>query len=137
MRCRAARAADLAFCRANDRGVRPSYVARKVAAGECFVCEAEGSLAGYLRLELLWGLTPHIGIVNVDSSARVRGVGRALVDHVRKLLKKRRERFLFSSAAAADRGARAWHEKVGFRKCGEIRGVLDGEAPEIFYRLRT
>ncbi|KAF0246921.1 MAG: hypothetical protein FD180_280 [Planctomycetota bacterium] len=49
--CRAARADDSAFCRTCDPGVSPEYVARKVAAGETWVAEAGGALAGYLRLK--------------------------------------------------------------------------------------
>jgi GNAT superfamily N-acetyltransferase len=137
IRCRTADVADAEFCLEQDSAVTQAYVTRKIAAGECYVAESGGELAGYLRLEMMWGLVPHIGIVQVADSVRVKGVGRALVEHVRGLMRAKGERFLFSSAGAADQGTRSWHEKIGFEACGEIRGVLEGEEPEVFYRLKT
>jgi predicted GNAT superfamily acetyltransferase len=127
---------DLAFCARMDRHVPRAWLRRKIAARELWIAAPLGRPAGYLRMEYLWGQIPYIGLIVVAEGARVKGLGRAMLERVCREERRKGRRWLFSSSQSNDPEPQAWHRRMGFEECGVILGVNDDGVGELFFRKR-
>src|SRR5579872_1194268 len=69
---------------------------RKIDAQEVIVAEAEGAVVGFLYLEYLWSHIPFIANIRVQPARQRQGVGRALLAHVEKEMRRQGCPFLYS-----------------------------------------
>ncbi len=130
---RTAATKDLTFV-SQDGYVDSAVVERKIEEGEVFVAEMGGNPVGYIRIEYLWSIRPYIAIIRVLEPYRGRGVGRALLSHVEKVLRDAGHSFLFSSSQVNEPQPQAWHRHMGFVECGVINGINEGGVGEVFFR---
>lgn len=130
---RPAEGKDLPFV-SQDGYVDPTLVERKIGQNEVFVAELDGEPVGYLRIEYLWSVQPYISLIHVLEPQRRRGVGRALLAHVERILKEAGRSTLFSSSQVDEPEPQAWHRRMGFSECGIINGLNEGGVGEVFFR---
>ena len=124
---------DLAFV-SQDGYVPAATMARKVAAGEVYICALDGKPIGYLRLEYLWSTTPYIALIRVLEPHRRMGAGRALLAFVERELRAAEHRRLFSSSQENEPEPQAWHRHMGFVDCGVLFGLNEDGSGEVFFK---
>jgi ribosomal protein S18 acetylase RimI-like enzyme len=132
---RAAEPSDLDWLVENDGHLDADILAAKVRAGEVLVAELDDERAGLLRFDRVWSTVPFVAQVRVSDEFRRRGVGRALVEALADHGRANGATFLLSSATGNESQAQAWHRAVGFRVCGGLSGINDGDVAEVVYRL--
>ncbi len=108
---------------------------------ELIVAELDGQLVGVLHLAYLWpgqqGGTPYISGIIVIKEYQRRGVGKALLGFLERLLKERDQRVLLSSCVINEHEPQTWHRHVGFKSCGNLEGIpFDDELGEVFFYKR-
>ncbi len=108
---------------------------------ELFVAELDGQLAGALHLAHLWpgqqGGIPFISGIVVIKDYQRKGVGKALLGFLERLLKERDQTVLLSSCVIDEYEPQTWHRHVGFESCGNLEGIpFDDELGEVFFYKR-
>ena len=86
---RRAEIADREFV-GQDGYLADGVLRRKIAAGEVFLAERDGTPVGYLRLEYLWSDIPYIALISVVERHRQQGVGRGTIGPYRTVAVQRR-----------------------------------------------
>ncbi len=124
---------DLRFA-GQDGYIPEEVIRRKIDLKEVIVAELSGELAGYLRLEYLWSITPYIALIWVLEAYHRRGVGKALLHFTEGYLREGGHTALYSSSQANEPEPQAWHRQAGFEECGMIAGINEGGVGEIFFR---
>ena len=127
---------DLQFVH-QDRYIATDVVRRKIEWKEVIVAEINGNLMGYLRLEYLWSVIPCIGLIRVVAEHRGKGVGKAMLRYTEEYLREKGYEWLYSSSQVNEPEAQSWHRKVGFKECGLIAGINEGEIGEVFFRKQV
>ena len=114
--------ACLAACRRPEHLL---FVAREGGEPVGFVLAHPRGVAG----------SPYVAAVAVAASARGRGVGAQLLEHVAGHFRaEARHLFLFVSSFNA--GARRFYETHGWEAVGEVRGLIIDGASEVLMHLR-
>lgn len=129
---RYAEIADIDFV-GQDGYLAAEILRRKIEAHEIFLAEQNERAVGYLRLEHLWSNVPYIALIQVLEPFRLRGIGRALLFHVEKVLRKNGHAKLYSSSQADEPDPQSWHRHMGFTECGIIAGLNEGGIGEVFF----
>ncbi len=101
----------------------------RLARGKVWVCEADGAIAGFLRLEE----DGYVDLVFVHPGFQRRGVASALLDHAAAWAAAHGIGWLFTEAS---RSARAFFEAKGFRVVRPRHGEKRGVALETFVMER-
>ncbi len=132
---------DLDWCRYTLK-LDSNYPAHQIPGlSELFVAESGGGLAGALHLSYLWpgqqGGIPYISSIVVNKEYQGKGVGRAFLGFLERLLRERDETVLLSSCAVNEHEPQTWHRHVGFERCGNLEGIpFDDELGEVFFYKR-
>ena len=126
---------DITWLVENDGHLDSDAIAGKLASQEVLVAEIGGQRVGLLRLDHLWSTIPFVALVRVSEPFRRQGVGLALVRGAAERGRARGASLLLSSATAGEAGPQAWHRAVGFEPCGELAGINEDGAGELFFRL--
>jgi GNAT superfamily N-acetyltransferase len=129
---RAARRADLAWCRRMDAKTPPRRLAHSVALGDVLIASAGRRRVAYLRLEWIWARFPFVAWIVVDEGRRGDGVGTALLAGLERRLARRGHGVLWSSVQSNAPRALAWHRARGFRVSGKLRRINDDGSDEVF-----
>ena len=87
-----------------------------------FVYEDDGEVQGFIVLSPVSAREVYRGVVEVSiyvaENCHRKGIGSALIEHMKKEAKKAGFWTLFSSALAVNKGSIAMHKKCGFREIG-------------------
>jgi len=126
---------DLDYCIESDyKHIGEAQVKKKIEEKAIVIAEVEGKPHGYLRIEYLWLKIPYISVIGVDEEYRRRGVGTAMIDFLENYLRRGGHKALYSSSQADEPEPQMWHRRIGFKECGFIAGINEGEIGEIFFR---
>ncbi|GLU49249.1 GNAT family N-acetyltransferase [Nocardiopsis ansamitocini] len=106
----------------------------RVAVADVLVAEADGRVAGWIRLTQVFPLesaarTQEIGGLAVDPAMQGRGIGRALVEGARELALARKARKLTLRVLGTNDHAMALYQSAGYEPEGVLKGLffLDGQ----------
>lgn len=105
----------------------------KLRNEEYVLAEVDGYCAGFIRLEYLWSKYPYIGMIRVERPYQRQGLGNQMLQFVEEALRQQGVTELYSSSQADEADPQAWHRYMGFRECGIINGINEGEIGEIFF----
>jgi GNAT superfamily N-acetyltransferase len=119
-----------------DGYVPRDVIVRKIENREAVVAEREGEPVGYVRIEYLWSMLPYIAIIRVVPECRRQGIGRAMLSFLETWLCEQGHTTLYSSSQANEPEPQAWHRHMGFKECGIIAGINEGDIGEVFFRKR-
>ena len=117
MNIRLARADDWPGWQALDAHIDRALFERKVAAGECYVAEADGALTGLLRWNLFWDEVPFCTLLYISQKYRGKGLGRALMDRWEADMRTAGYGMAMTSTQA-DEAAQNFYRKLGWRDAG-------------------
>ena len=117
MNIRLARADDWPGWQALDAHIDRALFERKVAAGECYVAEADGALTGLLRWNLFWDEVPFCTLLYISQKYRGKGLGRALMDRWEADMRAAGHGMAMTSTQA-DEAAQNFYRKLGWRDAG-------------------
>lgn len=108
---------------------RASDIRGWVDGGSTIVAEEHERLLGYAVLDHSFFGRAFLRMVNVASSSRRRGVGRALVRAAEARASTPR---IFTSTNASNTAMQSLLTSLGYTRCGEVHGLDEGD-PEVFY----
>ena len=100
---------------------------RKRAAGECYVAEADGAVAGILRWNRFWDEVPFCTLLMVDEAFRGRGLGRALMARWEADMGAAGHGMVMTSTQV-DETAQHFYRKLGYRDAGGFAVDIPGYA---------
>ncbi|OPA75308.1 hypothetical protein BVG16_22190 [Paenibacillus selenitireducens] len=123
---------DLAVITALD-DIQGRMMEWKLQNQEYVLAEVDGYCAGFIRLEYLWSKYPYIGMIRVERPYQRQGLGIKMLLFVEEALRQQGVTELYSSSQADEADPQAWHRYMGFRECGIISGINEGEIGEIFF----
>ena len=129
-----AAAADLAAVQAIDPLVdgtagRGEFLARAVAAGQCWLARKGGEIAGFAVFDRSLYDQPFVALLYVVPSRRRSGVATALMSHIESICTGGK---LFTSTNASNLPMQRLAERLGFVRSGWIENLDEGD-PEIIY----
>ncbi len=116
-----------------DRHIPDRILQWKLQNQEIVVAADNEDLLGYLRLEYLWSKFPYIGLIIVQPDHRGKGLGKGLLQFVEEHLKKKGIAALYSSSQVNEPPPQEWHRKMGFKECGILNGINEGNVGEVFF----
>ncbi|MCS7458641.1 GNAT family N-acetyltransferase [Paenibacillus doosanensis] len=116
-----------------DQSISAQLLAYKLANEEIVLAEMNRELIGYLRLEHLWGKSPYIGLIIVRPDCQKQGVGRGMLQFLEDRLRSKGQSALYSSSQVNEKEPQEWHRRMGFRECGIISGINEGDVGELFF----
>ena len=119
MTVRKAKPDDAAEILREDRWFSPQELARKIAAGQVLVLEAEGTPAGFLRYGLFWDSIPFMNMLRVRESCRGKGYGSRLVSEWEREMKRQDFHGVMTSTAASET-AQHFYQKLGYTAVGSF-----------------
>jgi GNAT superfamily N-acetyltransferase len=107
---------------------KSDFLRRMLARGSIDVARAGERVAGFNAWNREFFSQPMVWLVAVDPRYRGEGIGSLLYAHCERACKGSR---LYSSTNRSNEGMHRFHERRGYRLCGELD--LDPGDPEIFY----
>jgi GNAT superfamily N-acetyltransferase len=112
---------------------RRAFIRRSIAAKECYAA-GDKQILGYAVLDYSFFENGFIALLYIHPDSRRQGVGTALVRHLESLCRTEK---LFTSTNRSNLPMQSLMAKLGYRLCGEVRELEEGD-PEMFYvkRLR-
>jgi len=116
-----------------DQHVPDHILIWKLQNQEIVIATDDEELIGYLRLEFLWSKYPYIGLILVHPDYRGKGLGRRLLRFVEEHIKKKGLKLIYSSSQVNENSPQEWHRKMGFKECGIINGINEGNIGELFF----
>ena len=108
---------------------RASDIRGWIDNGAMIIAEDRGRLLGYAVCDRSFFGRSFLRMLYVAAGSRRRGVGRALVRAAEALASTPR---VFASTNASNAAMHALLESLGYIRCGEVRGLDEGD-PEVFY----
>lgn len=111
---------------------RRAQIAGWVEAGQCFVAEQDGRLAGYCVMTREFFDSFFIKLVAVAEAERRTGVGTAMIQHLIAILPPGEK--LWTSTNQSNTPMRALLPRLGFVPSGQIDN-LDDDDPELVFVL--
>lgn len=112
---------------------RAAWIDKWIAAGECFIAEAEGQAVGYGVFHYHFFHDGMIDMLIVGGPYRRRGVGRALVRHFVGICQSEK---IWSSTNLSNHPMQALLAAEGFKMSGFVDNLDDGD-PELIYFKRA
>ncbi|WP_276357675.1 GNAT family N-acetyltransferase [Cohnella caldifontis] len=116
-----------------DQHVPNHILTWKLQNQEIVLATDDEDVVGYLRLEFLWSKYPYIGLIKVHPDYRGQGLGKRLLQFVEEHLKKKGVKAIYSSSQVNENNPQEWHRKSGFKECGIINGINEGNIGELFF----
>ncbi|QMV40028.1 GNAT family N-acetyltransferase [Cohnella cholangitidis] len=105
----------------------------KLRNREIIIAAWGAEIIGYLRLEYLWSKYPYIGLIKVHSDFRGQGVGKGLLEYAQVYLSTQGIKAIYSSSQVNENDPQQWHRKMGFKECGILNGINEGNIGELFF----
>jgi len=124
---------DLKDVSNGDQHVPPHLLLWKLQNQEIIIAKNKADLVGYLRLEYLWSKYPYLGLIIVHPDYRGNGLGKGLLEFAQAYLRNKGVKKIYSSSQANEADPQRWHRKMGFRECGIINGINEGDIGELFF----
>lgn len=109
----------------------PDELPHKIQAQEIVLAEDGGQVVGYLRLEKVWNNFPFISWVHVEEAFRGKGAGTALMQFAAR---HQGGHTLLSSCKSDNGLSAAWHERLGFERCGLWQATHPDGCDEWFFK---
>jgi ribosomal protein S18 acetylase RimI-like enzyme len=114
----------------------PGVSAGAVEHGRMLVARRDEQIVGYLRYGFFWdGELPYIQMLRVTPSQQRSGIGRRLVAYLEASSSAAGLEWLLSSTEETNYTSTAFHEALGFVRCGTLDINRDG-TPEVFFKKR-
>lgn len=124
---RLAQLSDWPDWRALDARLSRALFERKCSAGECYVAEANGAVAGLLRWNRFWDEAPFCTLLMVDEGHRGQGLGRALMERWEADMVAAGHGMVMTSTQV-DETAQHFYRKLGYRDAGGFAVDIPGYA---------
>ena len=135
IKIRFAESDDLDFCiKMEYKHVNKALIKRFMEDKLIILAEIGGKPVGYLRIEYFWSIIPYLGLIVVIDEYRKQGIGTAMINFLGDYLTSKGYKVLYSSSQANEPEPQVWHRKIGFKECGYIAGINEGDIGEIFFR---
>lgn len=126
---------DLDFCTKMDyKHIDEAAIKKRVEEKKVIIAEVDGKPVGYSRMEYLWLRIPYVCLIVVIQEYRKKGVGSAIIKFLEEYLISKGYNVLYSSSQINEPEPQAWHRKIGFKECGFIAGINEGDIGEVFFR---
>lgn len=119
---------DLAFLMTHDRHIAPSELDQLIHRGRITIIEAAGEPIGWLRWNLFWDNTPFMNLLYLLDGHRLKGHGRALVNHFEQQMREQGYAAVMTSTQANE-AAQHFYRHLGYQDIGGF--LLPGEAFEL------
>ncbi|MBB6638298.1 GNAT family N-acetyltransferase [Cohnella thailandensis] len=116
-----------------DQHIPKHILSWKLQNQEIVLAKDDEDLIGYLRVEFLWSKFPYIGLIMVHPDYRGKGLGKGMLQYVEEHLKSKGLRKIYSSSQVNESPPQEWHRKMGFKECGIINGINEGNIGEVFF----
>ena len=124
---------DFEWLRDNDDEPNSEWIVRCLEHDEYIVSLNGLQRSGFLRFSMFWGTIPYMDLIRVVENYKRQGVGTALFDFWEKEMRQRGARVLLTSAMADEPEPQAWHERNGFKRCGQLTFGRHQQTPEVFF----
>jgi len=118
---------------ARREGARRDFIRREVAAGNCHVAVAGGTVVGYGVLSYTFYDNGFVEMLYVRAEHRRRGAGEALLRRMESLCRTPK---LFTSTNLSNLSMQSLLAKLGYELSGVIHNLDEGD-PEIVYFKRV
>jgi len=105
----------------------------KLQNHEIIIASMDTEIIGYFRLEYLWSKYPYIGLIKVHPDYRGQGLGKRLLEFAQEYLGTQGIKAIYSSSQVNENDPQQWHRKMGFKECGILNGINEGNIGELFF----
>lgn len=131
MKIKFAETKDFAFLKNSDHHIKPQELANLITLHRVLVAVNGPRILGWLRWNLFWDNTPFMNLLYVKQNMRQQGIGKELVSHWEKLMKKQDHQAVMTSTQA-DETAQHFYRKLGYQDIGSL--LVPHQALEIIFR---
>lgn len=100
---------------------------------DCYVALLDGAVAGVAIVKQKFLLGDYLELLGVAVSARQKGIGGHLLQHIEELVFKRTKN-LFACVSDFNESARAFYKKHGYQEIGPMPNFLISGSSEILLR---
>ena len=123
---------DWPFWHSLDTRIPRELFLRKAEAGECYIVEWNGALAGLLRWNRFWDEVPFCTLLYIEEKRRGQGLGRALVARWEAYMRALGHGMAMTSTQS-DEDAQYFWRALGYKDAGSFDIDVPGYAqpPEL------
>jgi len=111
---------DLAWLAERDEHISREVLKKKIADGEVYLLECNGTCAGFLRYNLFWDNTPFLNLVFVREEYRMSGYGRELVFRWEDDMREKGFSVVMTSTQSNEE-AQHFYRKLGYIETGGFK----------------
>ncbi len=126
---------DLEWLFEHDCHVDHDWIQRCIKHDEYIIALCDESKIGFLRYSYFWGKIPYMEMIWVEEKFRGKGIGRDLFKFWEHQMQAKGIKQLMTSAVSDELKPQLWHEKQGFKKCGEVAfGAFQSSSEQFFIK---
>ena len=108
---------------------REEQISQAIAERQCFTAASDSGIVGFFILNDHFFGNSFIDLLIVRADCRCQGIGTALIDHAKR---NRKTRKLFTSTNESNAPMQALLAKTGFRPCGQVDALDEGDPERIY-----